>query len=612
MAARILLFFTALLLLLTPVANAYDFHDENIWIFQGAYQLKIGDRAELEGFTVKLHTINEDDASATILIYRNGVFKEAYFIDSGANSEQVYENELKISVGDISTDSVSLEMHKQKNERIWITSNPKTSLKTGNSMEDDDYVVKLNGLDEEGATISIEKQGNIIEGIYKTGEYEKIPDEFMMHLVYINKNTEEVFIETLRPGKPEIGISVQTDKEDYYPSEKIEYQFSLSNDGSIPLHGMLLNTGSSEGTVKDMTLQHASLDPTKVKKFVTSISPPISPVAKNITINSEIKGYDYKGNEYLKTSILEVPIKPYIAIEKDIQLLEKSAFDKEFGTDEYFLISLTIKNMANFQTALTVVDELPESFIPDNMEKAEWVILMEPSSEKTIKYYVKPTKPGNFTFVNAIAQWQHEGETYSVETDAIDESFQIHGLKVTAEKNIVSNYLYPGDETEVIISIRNTGDRQVDVSMSDVIPNDLELVSGQTRWKGELKAGDSKEITYTIMAVKVGESYLPAASVEFTDDNERRGTTSSGTPILYVDDAPLVIDYEQYVEEEEEEYYQKSEEIISTPEPVNSEITRFGAAVFMVYSFVVLFCVIAIVPATAYLYISRKYNSTRR
>lgn len=604
MAARTLVFFTFILFLLAPTANAYDIHDENIWIFQGAYQLGIGDRAELEGFTVKLHEINDDGNSATILIYRNGVFKEAYFIDADANNVQIYENELRITAIEVNAQAVSLEMHKQQTERVWISSIKKTALKVGNQIEDDNYIVKLKALTEEGALLSIEGNGNVIEDTYKTADYKKIPDEFMMNLVYINKNTEEVFIETLKPGKPEMELFVKTDKEDYYPTEKIEYQFSLSNTGTVPLHGLILSTSVSEGNVEEAVLQHASLDPTKIKKFVIDITPPISPVAKNITIISDIKGYDYKANEYSSSSVLEVPVKPYISIKKEVKILEKSALDTEFGTDEYFLISLTVKNMAGFQTALTITDELTDSFIPSDMESPEWVILMEPVSEKTINYHVKPTLPGNFTFGAATAQWNYRGETYSISSSPSHESYQVHGLKATVEKSIVSNYLYPGDETKVIVRITNTGDKQIDVSLSDDMAPELMLVSGKTSWKGKISSGESKDITYTIMAQEIGDFYLPAANIEFTDDNDRRGTSSSGTPIIYVDNALPAIDYQEYIEGEE--YYQESEDTFEDAIPDRTEITRFGAVWFLTYSFTVLFFIIAIVPATAYLFINRK------
>jgi hypothetical protein len=603
MAARTLVFFVLLLFFLSPIASAGDIRDENIWIYQGSYQLELGGRAELEGFTVKLHAINDDGSSATILVYRNSVFKEAYFIDADANSVQVYENELRITVNEVSLDSVSLEIHKQQNERVWITSTQKTGLKVGSEIEDENYVVKLKELTEEGALISIQSPKNVIENVYKTAEFEKIPDEFMMNVVYINKNTEEVFIETLRPGKPELGIFVKTDEEDYYPTDTLEYQFSLSNDGTVPLHGLILSTSVSEGMVEDTVLQHASLDPTKTKKFVVDIRPPTSPVAKNITITSSIKGYDYKANEYSSISSIEVPIKPYVSIKKDVQMLKKSAVDTEFGTDEYFKISLTVRNMAGFQTALTINDELTDSFIPDNMESPEWVILMEPDSEKTINYHVKPTLPGNFTFGIATAQWKYEGETYNEYTELNEESFQVHGLKATVEKNVVSNYLYPGDETEVIIKITNTGDRQIDVSMSDDMAPELELVSGKTSWNGKIAAGGSKEITYTILALDVGDIYLPAASIEFTDENDKRGTSISGTPILYVDNALPIIDYEEYMGNEE--YYQESQSQVANPVSEKAEVSRFTTLWFLTYSFIVLFLIVAIVPGVAYLFINR-------
>ncbi len=604
MATRTLVFFILLLSFLAPAANAYDIQNEDIWIFQGAYQLEIGGRAELEGFTVKLHDIKDDGSSATILIYRNRVFKEAFLIDDDANNVQTYEKELKVTASEVNATSVSMEIHKQQTERVWITSTKKTAVKEGKQIEDGEYIVKLKELTEEGALISVEGNGNSIEDTYKMAEYEKIPDEFMMNIVYINKNTEEVFIETLRPGEPGMSVFVKTDKEEYYPNEKIEYQFSLSNTGTVPLHGLILSTSTSEGSVEDTVLQHPSLDPTKVKKFVVDIVPPSSPVAKNITIRSEIKGYDYKANEYSNSSILELPIKPYISIEKDVEMLKKSAIDTEFGTDEYFLVSLTVKNMAGSQTALTITDELNDSFIPDNMEKLEWGILMEPASEKTITYHVKPTVPGNFTFGTATAQWNYKGDTYRVSTGLDNEVYQVHGLKATVEKSIVSNYLYPGDRTEVIVKVTNTGDRQIEVSLSDEISPELELVSGGTSWRGNIAPGRSEEITYVIQAQKIGDFYLPEAHIEFTDEDDKRGTSDSGTPVIYVDNALPVVEYEEYIDAEE--YHYEDEGIIEENDAEMTELTRSGAVWFLTYSFVCILLLIAIVPTGAYLYINRK------
>ncbi|MEZ5334431.1 MAG: hypothetical protein R2741_03900 [Methanolobus sp.] len=93
----------------------------------------------------------ENGETVKLLIYRNGVFKEAFEADSTLNNEYIYNNELKINVPDISEEKVSLEIYKKKSELVWITDIPKTSFKTGDTLTGNNYKISLVELTEEGA-----------------------------------------------------------------------------------------------------------------------------------------------------------------------------------------------------------------------------------------------------------------------------------------------------------------------------------------------------------------------------------------------------------------------------------------------------------------------------
>lgn len=595
--------------ILSSSAYAYDFHDENIWIFKGMYELRQGERAELEEFSIKVHAVdmNNSEPSAILLIYINKEFKESFYVDTTANSEQVYNDELKINVLDISNGTVSLETYKQKYERVWVTSIPKTTLGIGDSIEDGGYTVRLDDVTEDGAKIVVESNDGSAESTYLSGDHRKFSDEFMVHVIYVNKNNLEIFIETLRPGAPEIRIDVLTDKSTYDSGEDIEYRLMLTNNGTIPLNGIILTTGSSGGNVKEAKMQHTGLDPTKAKVFTIPVSAPVTPIAKEISIRSEVTGYDYRGNAYSSEGQVEVLVKPYLSVEKNVEIVKKSANDIEFGTDEYFSISISLRNIASFPTAVTVRDELDTSLIPYDLEITEWAVLVEPGSVKEISYYAKPTTPGNFTFTNTVAQWKDNGATYTIESDPIDEVFQIQGSKVTVEKYLSPAYALPGEEVKVTVNIMNTGTKEVEAVLSDDIPEQLSLVSGKNHWEGTLDAGESKVITYTITTEETGNLKLPAATVDFTDREGQRGISNSEEPVLYVDDTTS----SNYLEDSyEETAFEDNTITYAEPgsESVNPQPGRVEAAGFMVSSFITLFCMLAIIPTIVYLYINKVYK----
>ncbi|MDI3485746.1 MAG: hypothetical protein PWQ50_966, partial [Methanolobus sp.] len=88
---KLLLLTIILIAFINPV-DSTAIKEEDIWIFQGSYELGVGERAYLEGFTVKVNELDSDNTTtATLLIYSNSVFMESFEVDSGVNNEYIYD-----------------------------------------------------------------------------------------------------------------------------------------------------------------------------------------------------------------------------------------------------------------------------------------------------------------------------------------------------------------------------------------------------------------------------------------------------------------------------------------------------------------------------------------
>ena len=603
---KLLLLGIIMIALIGP-GSATAMKEEDIWIFQGSYELGVGERAYLEGFTVKVNEIDEEGVpAATLLIYSNSVFMEAFVVDTEANDEHNYDGELKINVISIMNGKISLEIYKHKSELVWVTDIPKTSFRAGDSLSGNDYRITLDGINEREAQITVNIDGEDHARTYKSGDFEKFSEDFMLNVVYINKNTQEVFIETLRPGAPQIRIDVGKLQESYEPNEYVQYELVVTNNGTIPLHGIILTTECDEGEVEPVTQQHSLLDPEKKKKFLIRVKPDVEPVSREITIITKVEGYDYRGNEYNNEIETRATVNSYISVEKEVISREKTSEDPEFGTEQYFQINIIVANKADFQTGVTVSDILPAVFIPDDIDNTEWSMALDAGETKSIEYFASSTEPGDFTFEPATVAWKDEGKTYTMQSNQIAGIFHVSGSKVMLLKELSSSYMVEGEEIDIIIRITNDGDRDIDASFRETIPDELSYVIGDSEWHGTLGAGGKKELVYTVRGELPGEYYLPGTELSLTDENGKKDSVTSDELFLYIDDEATEIEeynYEETYNQVDASATYSQETSVERPEATEVEVMKF-----LVTSFASLLTIIAIVPTFAYLFISRIYK----
>ena len=586
---------------IVPATAAYDFRDENIWVYQGSFEIGVGERADVGDHVIKVHTIDMDEtpASATLLVYRNKVYMGSFFVDPLANNEHVYDEVLLIKVLDIKDEKVFLEMYKQEYERVWITDIEKTKLVSGEELTSGDYTIKIIGFSEDGAAVAISKDGTVVQDIYNTGFYKKYNDEFMVKAIYLNLERGEVFVETYRLGVPNIELSMTTEQDIYDPNIPIEYDVVVKNSGTVPIRGIVLKTTVTDGRVEQPTQECYIIEPLFSQMFKVNVIPPKSPLGTSFTINADVTGYDYKGETYSNSTTKDTRVSSYIAIEKSVEPDELFLNRMVYGKQETAQINLTVHNMADFSTLVNVYDELPESFLPVDIESLKWTVVLDPDSSTFISYQAMPTMTGSFTLSPASVEWIKDGETYVAQYAGSQNVIDVHGARVVAEKLLSRNVLYVGENTDVRIILTNIGDEDAEVSFSDTIPMGVKVTGGESEWSGSLGAGERKDFVYTMQSGEAGDTALPGVEVSFVDSHDNHGSTVSNTVSMYVD--------ELYSTDSQNSYLEQTSAISPTTQAPESDLSRWGAAGFMVSSFITLMCVIAIVPITAYLLITRVY-----
>lgn len=586
---------------IVPATAAYDFRDENIWVYQGSFEIGVGERADVGDHVIKVHVIDmtETPASATLLVYRNKVYMDSFFVDSLANNEYVYDEVLLIKVLDIKDEKVFLEIYKQEYERVWITDIEKTKLVSGEELTSGDYTIKIIGFSEDGAAVAISKDGTVVQDIYNTGFYKKYNDEFMVKAIYLNLERGEVFVETYRLGVPNIELSMTTEQDIYDPNIPIEYDVVVKNSGTVPIRGIVLKTTVTDGRVEQPTQECYIIEPLFSQTFKVNVIPPKSPLGTSFTINADVTGYDYKGETYSNSTTKDTRVSSYIAIEKSVEPDELFLNRMVYGKQETAQINLTVHNMADFSTLVNVYDELPESFLPADIESLKWTVILDPDSSIFISYQAMPTMTGSFTLSPASVEWIKDGETYVAQYAGSQNVIDVHGARVVAEKLLSRNVLYVGENTDVRIILTNIGDEDAEVSFSDTIPMGVKVTGGESEWSGSLGAGERKDFVYTMQSGEAGDTALPGVEVSFVDSHDNHGSAVSNTVNMYVDDL--------YSTDSQNSYLEQTSAISPTTQAPESDLSRWGAAGFMVSSFITLMCVIAIVPITAYLLITRVY-----
>ncbi|WP_370572723.1 hypothetical protein [Methanomethylovorans sp.] len=593
--------FSILIILLISIypTSAYDFQQEDIWVYKGSFELGPGEKASIERYTLKVYNLDQEAAepSAVILVYKNGDFKKTYYVDAGPNNQRIYDNDLKIEVAGIASGKISLVVYEHEFEKVWVLSTPKASLSKGDVMQDGAYAISITNFSTKEVDISVASPSGKYENIFALRDYKKYDNAFMVRLVYIDSAKSQVFIETYRPGKPDVEVAISPSNDSFEADEPVSCILRLTNNGSLSLRGIKIDNKASEGVFSEQTLSLETLAPLQTVALAMGLEIPAAATGRSISVTTEVSGGDYSGDAYYATDAHDFFIGPYISITKEISGNKSLSGKNIASTREQLKVSLKLKNMKDLPVALKVTDSVPESFRLQDTGNLEWEMQIDPHTTNEVTYIVTPSIPGNFTLGNAVVTWEDNGNMYEVTSVAPE--VLVNGSYVVAEKAVNTGYAMEGEIVTVTLQVSNMGDKEVEVSIHDSMPVDADLVTGSLEWAGKLAPGETSLQSYEIVFSEAGEYILPEFEIDYTDNQMKEMTVYSEQVEMYID---------REVVSEDPDEYEASSMTSAINEPQASELTNVQAAGFLVSSFLSLLCIVALIPVAVFYFIRKVYN----
>ena len=190
----------------------------------------------------------------------------------------------------------------------------------------------------------------------------------------------------------------------------------------------------------------------------------------------------------------------------------------EMYAGDWINVEIRVKGLKDIDIDININDSIPTGFelVPDPGKKLMWnLALPDKKSTDLRQYTMKATKPGTFTIPCARVVLEYRGATYTKFTDT--SQIIIHGpdINVTKTAEILEN-----KSIAVTVSVKNIGDRVTMVYVTDEIPENAELVSGDLDFEVVAQPGKTYSNDY-ILRANNNNIDLPPVTVTFKDNRER-------------------------------------------------------------------------------------------
>lgn len=467
----------------------------------------------------------------------------------------------------------------------WIEKQSGTKLYWGDSAVIEGYEIKAEDFSEDMVFISVSKNGKVLKTSPLSSGMELVCDDIIkIYAQEVNPNYETiekdgkifrtqnkdpyVELKLFVSGEPQLEVKVETEKDIYNPKNsgdnRIEVLVNIKNTGDADAKDLILTVSSSGMEFFDGKPEYKfgnlrkeeTLEPIKL-----ILKAPAPWEARDYNINAKVICSDVKGKKYESSSFKS------IKIEEKWGLVISKNYKKESHMGKTIGVSLNVRNkgLCNIDNIQLKDSLLSEMQLKEKTPLEKTLSLKAgETAEKVFEYTLIPQTPGEFTFPKAIATFTlPDGQAKQIESNG-SEPIKIYGPKITVTKTIDKEELNSGEELNVELNAQNSGNVDANVTLSDFIPPEAELISGNTGFSQVLgKNGESRKISYTLRMNREGKIRLPACKARFIDLDKYSGEVYSERPVVYVG-SPVskkenAETAEKYTESEEENYTQSEE-----------------------------------------------------
>jgi PGF-CTERM protein/uncharacterized repeat protein (TIGR01451 family) len=346
-------------------------------------------------------------------------------------------------------------------------------------------------------------------------------------------------LDILIKGEPKFDIEVET-KKDTYDSKS-------TGDSAIDVSIKIKNEGDAKAENTILTIDTAGMEVLKGKTKYTFgqvlKDETLEPV--NLTLKAPKPWEDTDLNVTAKVTCEDVRDEKYedigfkvIKIEKKWGLVISKVITRNNHMGKPIRVSVNVRNegLCDLDNIILKDSVAPETHLQKDIVLEKTLSLKSRElTEKVFEYTLIPDKPGEFTFPKATANFTLPNGQNGEASSNNSENIKIYGPEISVTKTIDRQQLNSGDKMTVTITVRNAGNVGSSVAVTDTVPPEAKLISGETSFKQILESnGDSKTISYILQMHKEGEIRLPACKASFIDLDEYSGEVISDTPVVYV------------------------------------------------------------------------------
>jgi len=305
-------------------------------------------------------------------------------------------------------------------------------------------------------------------------------------------------IEFWERAKPEISLEIETNCEAYTARDsEIRIKVTIENDGENDAdlkHVDITIDPGDLSAIDDLTRHYSNLTVDDDEKtFHTTLRVP-SWVSDHegelFEIVANATGFDEEGVMYTESASTGVLVLPRF------DLTVRKTVNSHISMDRAVWVRIDLENIGEEELEIELNDTVPEGFRLCGNESPSWRFNITPSESARFSYHIEPVRPGVFYVPGAEAKFVIAGKNVSVWSSS--QTITVDGAYIIMNKTAYPTKVSLGDPVTVTLNVRNTGNADAVIDLTEVIPPGANLVSGNATLHATLSGNQTSEIEYMI------------------------------------------------------------------------------------------------------------------
>ncbi|MFA0823745.1 MAG: BatD family protein [Methanomethylovorans sp.] len=339
-------------------------------------------------------------------------------------------------------------------------------------------------------------------------------------------------LQIYRRGLPDLEVTVDIEKDSYDPTRLstpryIEGNVTIKNAGDAEASNIALNIDTAGLKLADgkLTQTISSLEKGESGKPLTfSLEIPMLWDEEDFKIVAQATAYDINGEKHTFNGTKTITIEPKSEI-----VLTKTC-KEEIYMDDTAYVSLILRNTGAYALNSVLISDpqTDDMELQGNVQTEKTISVNSQETDTVLEYALKPIKPGKFTLPKATASFTVDGKKYTFESDS--PVIQINGPYIVLEKKVNVSSFNPGDNVLVTVSVKNEGNRDANVEITETVPEGTSFVSGIMTFDDVVNDKSTQKFSYVIKLENEADMKLPATSAKFMDLEGYKGEKTSNMP----------------------------------------------------------------------------------